>query len=154
MKYLSNAFNLSILNEDNTDYSMKIKSISTGEVMRRLSDFDGYESIINDESSANILSKTLDINILSRNEMKDFTPYDLLIVADTKQLKEDSLILERPMKFMTIELSTTWKVDYYSKDRELLQEVTLGNLSYSEAKKEAFLAGVRIPYDIYDIYTL
>ena len=154
MKYLSNAFNLSILKEDNTDYSMKIKSISTGEVMRRLSDFDGYESIINDESSANILSKTLDINIPSRNEMKDFTTYDLLIVADTKQLKEDSLILERPMKFMTIELSTTWKVDYYSKDRELLQEVTLGNLSYSEAKKEAFLAGVRIPYDIYDIYTL
>ena len=81
---------------------MKIKTISKNEAKKRLGEIEGYESLIEDENSINILSETLEINIKSSKGQKEFTP--------------------------------------------------LGNISYSEAKKEAFLAGVRIPYDVYDIY--
>ena len=152
MKYLSNNFNVSMLKEEGIDHSIKIKTMSIQEVKRRLSDIEGYESLINDYDSASILSEKLDICIPVGKDLKDFTPYDTLIIAQPKDIIEVDQLKDKSMRFNMLELNAMWKVDYYSIDRKLLKEITLGNLSYSEAKKEAILAGVRIPYDIYDIY--
>ena len=148
MKYLSNNFNISMLNEDDIDQSLRKKTISTYELRKRLSDIEGYESLIDDDYSANILSEKLDICIPIGKNLKDFTPYDTLIIVQIKDLIDVDELENKSMRFKMLELNAMWKVDYYSKDKELLKELTLGNLSYSEAKKEAFLAGVRIPYDI------
>jgi len=152
MKYLSNNFNVSMLKEEDIDQSIMIRTMSIHEVKKRLSDIEGYESLIDDYDSANILSKKLDICIPIGRDLKDFTPYDTLIIAQTKDLIEVEQLEDKSMRFKMLELNAMWKVDYYSIDRKLLKEITLHNLSYSEAKKEAFLAGVRVPYDIYDIY--
>lgn len=152
MKYLFDNFNIAMFNEDDIDQSLRIKTISTHEVKKRLSDIEGYESLIDDDYSANLLSIKLDISIPRCKDLKDFTPYDTLILVQIKNLIEAKELENKSMRFKMIELNAMWKVDYYSKDKELLKELTLGDLSYSEAKKEAFLAGVRIPYDIYDIY--
>jgi hypothetical protein len=141
-----------MLNEKEFDHSMKIKTISKNEAKKRLGEIEGYESLIEDEKSINILSETLEINIKSSKGQKEFTPFDTLIVAQNSEVKNNAETNKDSLKFMMLELNALWKVDYYSRDRELLHEITLGNISYSEAKKEAFLAGIRIPYDIYDIY--
>jgi len=152
MKYLADEFKLSMIKKENLEQSMNIKVISKYEVKKRLSDIDGYESLINDENSANTISQLLDISISCGKELTDFTPYDTLIVVQVDELSDMEELEDNSVKFMMLELNAMWKVDYYSVERELLEEITLGNLSYSEAKKEAFLAGVRIHYDVYDIY--
>ena len=152
MKYLSNKFNLSMLKKANLDQSMNIRIISTYEAKKSLSDIDGYESLITNEDCKNMLSQILDINIPSAKELQDFTPYDALIVAQPNELIEGTELEDDTMDFITLELNAKWKVDYYSKERELIKELNLGNMAYSEAKKEAFLVGVELPYYVYDIY--
>jgi len=152
MKYLSNKFNLVLLKEENVEQSMKITTISKDEVKKKLSDMEGYESLIDDEVSTNIISETLEISIDCRNNSKDITPFDTLIVAQPTEFKTLQPFKTTPMKFLMVELNANWKVDYYSTDRQLLKEVILGNQSYSDAKRDAFIEGVHIPYDVYDIY--
>ena len=154
MKYLSNKFNLSMLKKANLDQSMNIRIISNYEVKKSLSDIDGYESLITNEECVNILSQILDINIPTDKELKDFTPYDALIVAQPNELIEGTELEDDAIDFITLELNAKWKVDYYSKEKELIKELNLGNMTYSEAKKEAFLVGVELPYYVYDIYYL
>ena len=152
MKYLADEFKLSMIRKENLEQSMNIKVISKYEVKKRLSDIDGYESLIDNEEYVKILSKILDIKIPSGKRTKDFTPYDALIVVQPYEEIDDAEVEDNKIEFVMLELNANWKVDYYSKDREILFELKLGKLSYSDAKKEAFLAGVKIPYDIYDIY--
>lgn len=154
MKYLSDSFNLSKLNLGNLEQSFKVRTISKDDVKKKLSDVDGYESVIENEDSARNISNILNVTIPLGKGLKELTPYDTLIVAQPNELSDESESKDNPIKFIMVEINSLWKVDFYSRDRELLQEITLGNMSYREAKKESFLAGVRIPYYIYDIYYL
>jgi hypothetical protein len=152
MKYLSNDFKLLLLNAEDVEQSMKITTISKHEVKRKLCGIDGFESLIDDESSTNIISETLEMSITCRKISKDITPFDTLIIAQPKDVKNLGKIKGISIKFLMVELNANWKVDYYSRDRELIKEVVLGNQSYSEAKRDAFMEGIHIPYDVYDIY--
>ena len=56
------------------------------------------------------------------------------------------------IEYIKVELSADWKVDYYTRRGMLLKHIDLGNTIYEEAKRKAFLAGVGVEYDVYDIY--
>ena len=147
MQYLSDNYEFLMINEKEGIPNMKITTISKDKAIKILTEIDEYQCLIENEYSAEFISQTLGINITCSNITNSITPYDTLIVAQHKMLGSNDLL-----SFIEIEINTIWKVDYYSKDEELLKQIDLGVLSYSEAKREAFMIGEKIPYYMYDIY--
>lgn len=152
MQYLSDNYERLLINENDTDPNMQITTITKDKAMNILSNIEGFQCLIDNENSVDIISQTLGISIKDKNTSKVITPYDILIVVQPKKLGTIENFDNDLLNFMEIELNATWRVDYYSENEELLKQIELGVLSYSQAKREAFLIGERIPYFVYDIY--
>ena len=152
MQYLSDSYECLMINQEEAIPDMKKTTISKDKAMEILSEINGYQSLIKNEYSAKFISQNLGISIQCSNVANSITPYDTLLVAqhrisgNIENLNNDSLC------FIEIEINAIWKVDYYSENEEILKQIDLGVLSFSDAKREAFIIGEKIPYYMYDIY--
>ena len=53
---------------------------------------------------------------------------------------------------ISTEIKAKWRVDYYSKDREVVKHLTLFNLCYNDALQKAIIRDSVIDYEVFDIY--
>jgi hypothetical protein len=152
MQYLTNT--LDVLEHDQEKLKhITVTSISIDDVKKKLLSNNEFETLVSDEQGANIISQTLNLNNLIYNQNhKDITPFDTLLVLEPNKINPIRNFTKEDISCKMVELNAVWRVDYYSRDKKLLKQVTLGKLSYSEARREAYLAGTRVPYDLFDIY--
>ena len=105
MVYIANAFALSMIEEK--EAILRIKEISKEEVKEILK--EGFISAIGHQSTAEILSQLLDINIPFNRVQIKITPSDKLIVFQILTRLEEGKILSKeeisklPFKFFLIE---------------------------------------------------
>lgn len=144
MFYLTSFFTLNMINDVDDIQYLKMTKISKHDV-KKLIDSREIVSLCEDTERIEAEKKSLGIEEIKYQEnLIKIKPEDLLIVL---HLMEDNDI-----EYIKIELSADWKVDYYTRKGLLLKHVDLGNTIYEEAKRKAFLAGVGVEYDVYDIY--
>ncbi|MBU5488509.1 hypothetical protein KQI77_10240 [Clostridium sp. MSJ-8] len=144
MFYLTSFFTLNMINDVDDIQYLKMTKISKHDV-KKLIDSREIVSLCEDTERIEAEKKSLGIEEIKYQEnLIKIKPEDLLIVL---HLMEDNDI-----EYIKIELSADWKVDYYTRKGLLLKHIDLGNTIYEEAKRKAFLAGVGVEYDVYDIY--
>lgn len=144
MFYLTSFFTLNMINDVDDIQYLKMTKISKYDV-KKLIDSREIVSLCEDTERIEAEKKSLGIEEIRYQEnLIKIKPEDLLIVI---HLMEDN-----DVEYIKIELSADWKADYYTRKGLLLKHVDLGNTIYEEAKRKAFLAGVGVEYDVYDIY--
>lgn len=65
---------------------MQITTITKDKAMNILSNIEGFQCLIDNENSVDIIPQTLGISIKDKNTSKVITPYDILIVVQPKKL--------------------------------------------------------------------
>lgn len=144
MVYLTGFFTLNMLNDVDDIQYLKMTKISKNEV-KKIMDSKEEISVIEDNERIEAEKNSLGIDEIKYQENNILIkPEDLLIVIQPNK--------DGDIEYIKVELSADWKVDYYTRRGMLLKHIDLGNTIYEEAKRKAFLAGVGVEYDVYDIY--
>ena len=143
MVYLTDFFTINMLNDVDDIQYLKMTKICKNE-LKKLIDLKKVTSVVEDNIRIESEKNSLGIAEIEYQDSISIKPEDLLIVIHLT--KDDEV------EYIKIELSADWKVDYYTRKGKLLKHIDLGNTIYEEAKRKAFLAGVGVEYDVYDIY--
>ena len=84
MKYLTNTLKILTQHQEDLNQYIKITTVTFEEAKKKILSGDGFESLIDNENSAHIISQSFNMNIPCNKGSKELTPYDTLIVAQPK----------------------------------------------------------------------